>query len=379
MGVPVTDFARKHGWRRLKLDKERETTYLPQAAPFQLFNDGLQVLELTGVDEPISPGDFLEQVCPFCTAGSEADQIPVVFACEPVDCNIAGFKDRMEAIAVSLEPKQKPVKQSVYESPSSVDFRNRLEEADRLYQAGDEEEARGKYESVLADDSRDFRANVRLAQYWRRRSDRDLAGDYWNEAKKSDPNHGMIWALAGTTHLEIYLINSMYPDEEPRYEKHEIDRHRDRSITGFTRGRHLAAEAFNSSLEQHCTYSLVICHSLRKRPEDLQVADGMIRQFGTWPPQTLQLSVLQALAETFYYTVAGGSDFTAAEEALKGAESLLEGISRTASPVGTTGGQRRDAMMQADDFELLVGIAKFRLQIAKQRARRASANSNIQH
>ncbi|MBT4867504.1 MAG: hypothetical protein HON53_20560 [Planctomycetaceae bacterium] len=105
----------------------------------------------------------------------------------------------------------------------------------------------------------------------------------------------------------------------------------------------------------------------------------MIRQFGTWPPQTLQLSVLQALAETFYYTVAGGSDFTAAEEALKGAESLLEGISRTASPVGTTGGQRRDAMMQADDFELLVGIAKFRLQIAKQRARRASANSNIQH
>ena len=382
LGGSVTDLARAHGWRRLLLDKERETTYLPQAAPFQLLDEGLEVVELSGVREPTAPAELQEQADQFVEPKGETDQGPVVFACEPVDCNIAGFKARVEAIAVSLEPQQKPVKQSVYDSPSSDAVSDMLNEADAKYQQGEEEEARVEYERVVAADPRDFRANVRLAQYWRRRNDRKLAGDHWNEAKKSNPNHGMIWALASTTHMETYVINTVFPDEESPIDQSEIDKHRDRSITGFTRARHLAAEAFDSSLEQHCTYSLVICHSIRKRPEDVQVANELVERFPRWPPQTLQLDLLKALAEAFYFTVTEGRDYKAADEALQRAEDLLKRIAK-ASPKSRSTSLRQEAIMQSDDqsgdFELLMDFARSRLRIAKRRAKQATAKSDNSH
>lgn len=76
----VTDFAAEHGWRELILDRERASTYLPQAAPFQLLDEGLEVLELPKASEPISPAELQRQTGHFSEAGSETDQVPVVFA-----------------------------------------------------------------------------------------------------------------------------------------------------------------------------------------------------------------------------------------------------------------------------------------------------------
>ena len=369
LGKPVSDFARAHGWRELILDKERESTYLPQAAPFQLLDGGLKVLELPGADKLISPTKLKEQADQFSVTGDETDKDPVVFACEPVDCNIAGFKDRVEAIAVSLEPQQKPVKQSVYESPISRDIEIMLDDADRLYHDGNEKGARTEYEKVLKkeNDPRDFRANVRLAQYWRRRNKRAIAGEYWNEAKKSNPNHGMIWALAGTTHLETFIINNAnLADNDSAMDPREINEHRNRSITGFTRARQLASEAFDSPLEQHCTCFLVICHSLRKRNDDISAADMWLERLKKWPPQTPQLAILRDLAEAFFYIVSEGRAYELAADVLLRAKEKLKQCKEQHAQYKTNASDpfRKDMMMEAPDFELLVQLADFRLGVA---------------
>lgn len=372
--APITETARQYGWRELQLDRERETTYLPQAAPFLLRDTGLELLQVGGADSPIPANEFAEQAIDIKNAKGSLCDIPLVFACEPVDCNIAGFQNRVEAVSVSFEAQQKPIKQAVYESPSGKHIQNLLCDADELHCHGDEEAAKAIYEQILKEDPRDFRANVRLAQYWRRKNKKRKAGRFWNEAKKSNPDHGMIWALAGATHLEIYIVDNIFPTHGGPVDQRDIDKHRDSSITEFTRARQLAAESFDYSLEQLCACCLVICHAMRMNESDLLKAGDLVHELTHWTPSTRQLAILQQLAKANYYTVAEGRHIAVAREALDVANALFDDRdSQPPRPLQLVGGQpdapvllRNDALLERQDFSLLIDVSRIRLKIAEQ-------------
>lgn len=372
----MTEPACTHGWRELLLGEERTTTYLPKAAPFLLQANGLELLQIGSTGEPISPADFHKLAREVADREDSTKKCEIVFACEPVGCNVAGFPERVQAIAISFLPKEKPIKQVPYDFPSRADIEKLLEQADEYHRLGNPAEARKKYEEVLRNDPRDFRANVRMAQYLRRMKQPKEAARHWDEAKQSNPSNPMIWALAGTTHLEIYIERTVLPEENSPQDQHEIDKHRDRSITGFTRARKMAAMQFDSSLEQHCACFLAICHSLRRHEDDLIEAERLIKELACWPPQTTPLAILHELAKAFFYVVTEGRAYDAAGQALEQAKSLVTSIVQRSSNFCSTAGNstadsqakcRQDGLMEEHDFESLITFAELRLKVAKRR------------
>jgi class 3 adenylate cyclase len=282
---------------------ERTTTYKPRVAAFSCAEVGIESFSVTPSGNRADLGVF--QTLTQEKATPKAEQIVFVFA--PVKCNVAGFAEPVEALAVSLETvaatadalavslkaRESPVRELHYRSPSSEEIRVLLTNAEKAHRLGNIDESVKLYRQVFQKDQRDFRANVRLAQHYRSIGQVDDARTHWNLAKESDPTRAVVWVLAGATYFEGYLLD------------HGKRADLDRAIIDFGRAEQLAAESFDSLLEQYCCAMLALMLLVRKEVADLKRAKNIMDELANWPPLSQANRVLKSLVEVLFVIAAG--------------------------------------------------------------------------
>ncbi|MCH7728118.1 MAG: adenylate/guanylate cyclase domain-containing protein [Planctomycetes bacterium] len=348
------------GWRELLLDHERTTTYPPRWLPFGLKDGALNPFPVNS-DTPFMTAKEFEDIAD----AQQNEYTEVMFCGEPVECNVRGFVGRVGAVPISLHPIAVPVKQAIYDSPSNLAIAGVLENADKCHRNANHQEAEKLYRQVLGidderilgdnSDSFDFRANVRMAQYCRHVRDLNGAQRHWNQAKKSNPYNPLIWALAGTTHLEFFID---WLGAHSELTEDAAKQHQNRAITGLTRARALGADAFDAALEQYTACYLVIARSLRRTETDLKTARDLIHELDHWVPQTPSLGMLKSLAEVYYYIASGEREYIHATRIL---DEITADSDQHDDSRDDENELRRDAILETEDFELLVQLARFQL------------------
>jgi len=283
--TPAQDIA----YCALMLEGERTTMYKPYVAAFSHAERGIEFFAVEPAGDKAELGTFQK--------GAQEQAIQkgkeIVFLCAPVKCNVGGFAQPVEVVAVSLDARDAPVRHLAYTSPSSEEIKALLDSAEMAHRLGKIDESVRLYQEVFEKDRRDFRANARLAQHYRSLGQVQDAERHWNVAMESDATRAIVWAAAGATYFEGYLL------DQSRREG------LDRAVVDFGRARLLAAEAFDSLLEQHCSMMLVLSLLLRNQGNDLPRAKAMMDAIQGWPPLSQATRVLKGLVEVLFLIATG--------------------------------------------------------------------------
>jgi tetratricopeptide (TPR) repeat protein len=333
-------------------ENERTTTYVPKLAVMSLEDDGIKTAHV-GFGNSVANTGAIANALRQRTGTSE-----IVLAYAPVECNIRGVKTRVEAVALSYVPMEAPVKETPYSFGVSGETARLLLEAEGFWRAGKEGEAAQRYELVCSPDNdpRNFRANVRLSQYYRR-SDEAKAKKHWTEAKHSDPMHPLTWAIAATTHFE----NGLEKDHRTEWDK---------AITDFARAKDLAGRTFDSWLEQYCSCLLAISYFVRNgAPDDLSKGTVVFEEIKAWSPLGPVTKILKEMASAFFCIAAGRqSEYDNAEKTLAGTGELLDKY--VPKPPGGDPESRKadDILLKKSDLYTLLDLGRFRLDRAKRQS-----------
>ncbi|HEX3147579.1 MAG TPA: tetratricopeptide repeat protein [Gemmataceae bacterium] len=303
-------------WRRFIFPWVRETVYVPHVTAFLVGPEKMHACRLVQAgDAPILKQKCVELANRDRLQNGHSDA-SIVYALGAVPCNVAGFEKPVNALALTLEPQERPIKHAVHEWDDPK-LQHLLHVAELCYRrGGDPEQAALKYEEVRAKDPRNFPANVRLAMIARSKGNNVLAMERLMAAKESDPECPLAWAVAGMTHLDD-LLHNMSDRTEGLV----------RAITGFSRAKYLAAQKFYGLLEQYCTAMLAISHFLRRDPEGDDMVKGktLVDELRNWPPKN---------TITRYATTLAGVYLKIAQDDKQGAlaevNTLLEEIKKNA-------------------------------------------------
>lgn len=273
-------------WRELILSGVRETVYLPTTAGFFINEDGLSLCRVgRGSSEPIRADDFRDLVQQ--DAGTNGQAKRFVFCSRPIPCNIRGFPQMVDVVAITTVPHTAPLQEHEYEwYPDDIkDLEIRAEQA---FRQGEVSNALRQYEEILQKDSRQFRANTRVAMILRSQRNTKRAMDHLLKAKQSNPLCPLVWGVAGITHLDDYIRDN--GDKTECLTK---------AVTGLSRARYLAEQQFHGLLEQYCTAMLAIALLLRGNPDDKTEAKSLIDKLEMWPAKNTTVMIVKRLSSAF--------------------------------------------------------------------------------
>ena len=345
---------------KLMLEGERTTTYKPHVGAFSSEERGIGFFALEPREEQAQRARFQKQ------AQDQASQKgkEVFFASAPIKCNVAGFAQPVEAIAVSLDVREAPVHQLPHRSPSSEEIKALLDRAEAAYRLGRIDESVSLYQQVLERDSRDFRANTRLAQHYRSLGQVQDAERHWNLAKESDPARPVVWALAAATHFEGFLL-----DQSKR-------ENLGRAIVDFGRARQLAAETFDSLLEQYCCAMLALILLVRNEGNDLARVKEMMDEIQKWPPLSQATRVLKGLVEVLFLIATGTpKEFSEGKKKLESLEASLAQWDEGAQDRADVAEDNSSVLPGKGCLSVLLELAAFRLKAAIFLQRRPAAST----
>ena len=270
-------------WRELILSDVRDTVYLPTTAGFFVNDDGLQLCRIgRGASDPVDGNEFLELVQH--DAGSHTT---AVFCCKPIQCNIKGFEQTVDVVAITTSPHPKPIVEQVYDwYPDEI--RKIEERAEKSFREGNVDQALQQFHEVLEIDARQFHSNTRVAMIQRSQKNTEDALKHLMAAKLSNPICPLVWGIAGITHLDDYIRD--------RGDKNEC---LTRAVTGLSRARQLAERQFHGLMEQYTTALLAIVLSLRGTPEDISKAKMLVDKLELWPAKNSTVNIVKRLASSF--------------------------------------------------------------------------------
>jgi len=333
----------------LRTDHARETTYHPRTAACWAKDDCLEFAPVEVAAAPVSDVELCE------IAKKQLSGDPHVFVYEPVECNVNGWKKEVKAMAVSHEPCLLPVKQVVYNPPGFALVENKLRAAKKHLRAGKEDEAIRIYEEVHEHDPRDFRANFRLAQYYRKEGSFDKARNHWTAAKKANPKLPRVWALTAVSHIENYLLmtGAPLPPDDPLRNK-DPKRELERAIMDFSRAREFASENFDSQLEQYCTCFLATVRLMRGEPEDLTASQKLVEELDHWPSESDMNDILKTIARVLLCAA------TASPDEIEKAKASMDQASQRVQELQNFSGD----VIQPADLDMLAGRVRDRLTAA---------------
>ncbi|HUT14234.1 MAG TPA: adenylate/guanylate cyclase domain-containing protein [Thermoguttaceae bacterium] len=355
---------------------ERTTTYKPRVAAFSPEDNALELLAVEPIGEKTDLGTFQE----WAREQASRKGKRVVFVSAPVKCNVAGFAEPVEAVAVfpetvaassealavSLKAREAPVRELPYRSPSSEEIKDLLDKAEAAHRLGNTPKSVELYQEVYEKDCRDFRANVRLAQHYRSLGQVEDAKRHWNLAKESDPTRAVVWALAGATYFEGYLLDQSNYDDLGR------------AVTDFSRARQLAAEAFDLLLEQYCCAMLAFALLARRGATDLARAKVIMDEITNWPPLSEATRVLKSLVEVLFLIAVG----TPTELVEKAGDKLDRVTTYLAhwdggKESGDTVEDRHSTLPSKERLSVLLDLVRFRLNAVMSLPRKPANSTGI--
>ena len=358
----------------LILTGERTTTYKPSVTAFSPEDSALEFFAVEPMGEKADLGTFQERAQE--QARRKGKQI--VFVSAPVKCNVAGFAEPVEALAVfletvaepsealvaSLKAREAPVRELPYRSPSSAEIKVLLDKAEAAHRLGKIDESVKLYQEVFQKDCRDFRANARLAQHYRSLGQVKDAKTHWNLAKESDPTRAVVWALAGITYFEGHLL-----DQGNRKEL-------DRAIVDFGRARQLAEEAFDSLLEQYCCAMLALTLLVRNDKTDIGRVKAIMEQIEPWPLLSQATRVVKGVIEVFFSIATGTPrQLEESEKKLDSIRAYLEQWDED-GPEGAGGAEDNNSVLLSKGrLSVLLELAAFRLKAARFLPRQPAAST----
>jgi tetratricopeptide (TPR) repeat protein len=356
----------------LMLQTEWMTTYKPRIAAFSRAEAGIEFLAAAPTGEKADLGTFQKQAQD--RARQEGKQIAFVSA--PVNCNVAGFAEPVEALAVfletdavssetlavSLKAREAPVRELAYKSPSSWEIKSLLDNAEKAHRLGIIDESVKLYQQVFQKDHRDFRANIRLAQHYRSIGQVEDARMHWSLAKASDPTQAIAWALAGATYFEGYLLDQS--------DLADLDR----AIVEFGQARQLASEAFDSLLEQHCCAMLALTLLLRNGASDVTRSKELMDEIEKWPSLSQANHVLKGLVEVSFSIAQGTpNEWNQGRERLNGLKAYLEQWGEGRHEQADVAEDNNAVLLSRGRLRILLELATFRLNAAMFLPRRPAA------
>jgi len=310
--------------------------------------DGNLKLHPLGTHGPISGYELLQLL-----GNDRRHDTEFVFASQPIPCNINGWERAVAVVGVAFDPKREPVKQVAYRYASPREVREKLEDAERVYRAGKEDDAIAKFREVLKEDDRNFHANFRLAQLFCQRNNVEEAKKYWAAAKFANPDHPRVWTMAGV----YYLQRSLDLLDQGEDGKQELSS----AIINFTKARKLAEDVFDTQLEQYCICLSAISRLIRRADEDIAGAHELVGELAGWEGQTRLTRILYAIALVLHYAVSNDeTKLGKADDRIKDAQAELEML-----------GKNDSESIQSDDLEQLLAFAQQRLTAAKIRVKRS--------
>ena len=337
-------------WRTLHLTEARSTVYVVQSAPFFAETEGLTAsridvpIQKIGIDELTRLG---RQERPKRNNGKA---VRLVFGSQPIPCNIRGFAEPVYAIAISYEPRVAPIAHEERQPRRFDDLQDNLDEGERLFRSGEDDRAMVCFKRVLDRDTRDFRANVRMAQMSRRARKNDEAMGHLQTAKEANARCELVWKLAGMIHLDNYLVQD------------SVDT-LDRAATAFARAKVLASENFDAQIEQCSTGLLAIVYFLRNDERDNERAAGLVEELENWPPQTVMVQFMRPLLAAFAHLATGDSQgVEKAKECLDQAHALFTKASEADDDHQIL---RAGIVLEEHDLQLMMTKLENRIAVAR--------------
>ena len=172
-------------------------------------------------------------------------------------------------------------------------------------------------------------------------------------------------ALAGATYFEGYLLDQSHLDDL------------NKAIIDYGRARQLAAEAFDSLLEQYCCAMLALMWLTRGEANDIVRTKELRDEIEKWPSLSQATRILKMLIKVLFVIVGGGraSELEPGAEALHEIEKCLEqwdGGGREGDGVAEDNNSALPNKGQLCVFRRLV---EFRLDRAKYLPRRSTASA----
>ena len=116
----------------LILEGERTTTYKPHIAAFSCERTGLEFLPVGQPGDKVRLSAFQQQAQDQASSTGKR----ILFASAPIKCNVAGFAEPVEALAVSYNAYEAPIRELPYKSPSSEEIKALLNEAEAAHRRG---------------------------------------------------------------------------------------------------------------------------------------------------------------------------------------------------------------------------------------------------
>jgi class 3 adenylate cyclase len=339
-------------------------TYHPATACLAVLENGLAVrsLDVDSETDVLLPEDVVT-----LSRQQVTDDESIVFASNPIDCNVKGWRKRVSTVAVSREPLRDPVREVEYVPADDAAFEKKLEKGEEFYRQGKEkaEDAFQLFQEIHTLDPRSFRANFRLAQHYQKKGDAQQAREHWMAAKQADPHHPRVWAMAGVYHLlkALEIHESGYVNSTPQEYTTELDL----AITDFERARQLSRNAFDSTLEHYCASLLAVSVMIRRTIADIVEGRELVDELNRWDPSSLLMAILRNIAKMLS-AAASGTEVEIDEAAGKIADEAKEQLQHL---------QQHECMngdtIQTEDLDLLISMAEQRLKMSRKRVRREAA------
>jgi class 3 adenylate cyclase/tetratricopeptide (TPR) repeat protein len=304
-------------WRRLSLASRRKTDYSPQYAAFFLADNELAASRFAAQGpDPITAEKLKEIAEEECSLKKHKT---VVYAAKGIERNAKGFERSVTVFGVCLYPYDAPLQHVPHAQIDTEQMKTALEAGERLFLEERDQEAKADFKAVVANDSRHFLANFRLAQLCYRQGNAEEAAKYLARAEQSIATIPVVWKLGGIIDLESYLQGGQ-----------EQSLKLDCAITGFRQGRELAREMQDWRLEQCCATLLAIAYFVRDRETDNAEAVSIRRELDGWVPPTTLMKALFPILKAFEHLRVGGQDrLEHAEKWIRVARSMLEHDDKT--------------------------------------------------